>query len=125
MLWGNVSHHNKKLASNAALHNNDRSPLVSLPPKKELMMKKSIALLCFALCTGAGSAAQAGNTNDAFCTQLSNDIAARSALFVKVASAGPELTDKDLALHNISNEIWSLRTRMAYLDCTLAKTFAY
>ena len=105
-----------------------------------LNMKKSIALFCFALCTGAGSAAQAANNGDASCTQLSSDIAARSALFAKVADAAPELTDimpsapaavrqrahdKTLALHNIANEIWSLRTRMAYLDCTQAGTFAY
>jgi hypothetical protein len=103
-------------------------------------MKKSIALFCFALCTGASSAAQAGSNGDAACTQLSNDIAARSALFVKVASAAPELTDiapsapaavhrrghdKTLALHDIANEIWSLRTRMAYLDCAQAAAFAY
>ena len=103
-------------------------------------MKKSIALFCFGLCTGVGSAAQAANNNDAFCTQLSSDIAARSALFAKVADAAPELTDimpsapaavrqrahkKIVALHNIANEIWSLRTRMAYLDCTQAGTFAY
>jgi hypothetical protein len=103
-------------------------------------MKKSIALLCFALCAGVGSAAQAANNGDTFCTQLSSDIAARSALFLKVAGAAPELTDiapsapaavlqrvhaKEVALHNIANEIWSLRTRMAYLDCTQAKTFAY
>jgi hypothetical protein len=104
------------------------------------MMKKSIALLCFALCTGAGSAAQAAPNGDAACTQLSSDIAARSALFVKVADAKPALTDimpaapaaerqgahdKTLALHNIANEIWSLRTRMAYLDCAQAAAFAY
>jgi hypothetical protein len=104
------------------------------------MMKKSIALFCFALCTGIGSAAQAANNGDASCTQLSSDIAARSALFAKVADAAPQLTDimpaaaaavrqrahdKTLALHNIANEIWSLRTRMAYLDCTQAGTFAY
>jgi cysteine synthase len=104
------------------------------------MMKKSIALFCFALCTGVGSAAQAANNGDAFCTQLSSDIAARSALFLKVAGAAPELTDnmpsapaavlqrvhdKEIALHNIANEIWSLRTRMAYFDCTQARTFAY
>jgi len=103
-------------------------------------MKKSIALLCFALCIGAGSAAQAADNSDASCTQLSSDIAARSALFVKVADAAPALTDvmpsapaaarqrshdKTLALHNIANEIWSLRTRMAYLDCAQAGTFAY
>jgi hypothetical protein len=103
-------------------------------------MKKSIALFCFALCTGAGSAAQAANNGDASCTQLSSDIAARSALFAKVAGAAPELTDnmapapasvlqrvhdKEVALHNIANEIWSLRTRMAYFDCTQAKTFSY
>lgn len=103
------------------------------------MMKKSIALLCFALCTGAASAAPAAN-GDISCTQLSSDIAARSALFAKLAGAAPELTaiplsapaavrqgahDKTLALHDIANEIWSLRTRMAYLDCTQARTFAY
>ena len=101
---------------------------------------KSIALLCFALCTGAGSAAQAAPNGDAACTQLSSDIAARSALFVKVADAAPALPDitpsvpaavrqriheKTLALHNIANEIWSLRTRMAYFDCTQAATFVY
>lgn len=103
-------------------------------------MKKSIALLCFALCTGAGSAAQAANNGDASCTQLSSDIAAHSALFVKVANAAPELTDimpsapaavrqrahdKTLALHDIANEIWSLRTRVAYLNCAQAGTFTY
>lgn len=104
------------------------------------MMKKSIALLCFALCAGAGSAAQAATDSDAACTQLSSDIAARSALFAKVAGAAPELTDnmapataavqrpvqdKAVALRDIANEIWSLRTRMAHLDCTQAKAFAY
>jgi len=103
-------------------------------------MKKSIALLCFALCTGAGSAAQAAINGDAFCTQLSSDIAAQSALFAKLAGAAPELMaltpsapaavlqrthDKEMALHAIANEIWSLRTRMAYFGCTQAKTFAY
>jgi hypothetical protein len=103
-------------------------------------MKKSIALLCFALCTGAGSAAHAANTGDAFCTQLSSDIAAQSALFAKVAGAAPEpadLTpsapaavlqrthDKEMALHTIANEVWSLRTRMAYFGCAQARTFAY
>jgi len=103
-------------------------------------MKKSIALFCFALCAGAGSAAQAANNGDAACTQLSSDIAARSVLFVKVADAAPALSDllpsapaavrqriheKTLALHDLANEIWSLRTRMATLDCTQAKTFAY
>jgi hypothetical protein len=103
-------------------------------------MKKSIALLCFALTTGVTSAAQAADNNGAFCTQLSSDIAARSALFLTVARAEPELTDitpsvpaavrqrvhnKEVALHNIANEIWSLRTRMAYLDCTQVRTFAY
>ena len=103
-------------------------------------MKKSIALFCFALCTGAGSAAQAASNGDAACTQLSSDIAARSALFVKVADARPALTgmmpsvpaaahqgahDNFLALHDIANEIWSLRTRMAYLDCTQAGAFVY
>jgi hypothetical protein len=104
------------------------------------MMKKSIALLCFALSTVVGTAAQAANNGDASCTQLSSDIAAQSALFVQVASATPELTDsmpsaaaavlqrvhvKEVALHNIANEIWSMRTRMAYLDCAQAETFAY
>ncbi|MFC5459282.1 hypothetical protein [Massilia niabensis] len=103
-------------------------------------MNKSIALFCFALCTGIGSGAQAANNSDAFCTQLSSDIAAQSALFLKVAGGAPELTDmtpsapaavlqrvhgKDVALHNIANEIWSLRTRMAYFGCTQAKAFAY
>lgn len=103
-------------------------------------MKKSIALFCFALCIGAGSAAQAANSSDASCTQVSSDIAARSALFVKVANAAPELSDimpaapaavrqrahdKTLALHDIANEIWSLRTRLAYLDCAQAGAFAY
>jgi hypothetical protein len=103
-------------------------------------MKKSIALLYFALSTGVGSAAQAANNGDAFCSQLSSDIAARSALFAKVAGAAPELAevtpsapatvlqgvhDKEVALQNIANEIWSLRTQAAYLDCTKAKTFAY
>jgi len=103
-------------------------------------MKKSIALFCFALCAGAGSAAQAAPAGDASCTQLSSDIAARSALFVKVADAAPALTDimpsapaaerqpvhaRTMALHTIANEIWSLRTRMAYLDCSQAATFAY
>jgi len=103
-------------------------------------MKKPIALLCFALFTGAGSVAQAATNGDAFCTQLSSDIAARSALFARVAGAAPELTDlapsapaavlqrvrdKELALHTIANEIWSLRTRMAHLDCTQARAFAY
>ena len=102
------------------------------------MMKKSIALFCFALC--AGSAAQAATSGDAACTQLSSDIAARSALFAKVAGTAPELTDnissapaaalrivqdKEIALRDIANEIWSLRTRMAHLDCTQAKAFAY
>jgi hypothetical protein len=105
-------------------------------------MKKSIALFCFALCAGAGagSAAQAANNSDAFCTQLSSDITARSALFLKVAVAAPDRADstplapaavpqaiqeRELALHNIANEIWSLRTRMAHLNCTQASTFAY
>jgi uncharacterized protein (DUF2252 family) len=103
-------------------------------------MKKSIALLCFALCAGAGSAAQAATNGDVACTQLSSDISARSALFAKVAGAAPELTDnmpsapaaalrpvheKEVALRDIANEIWSLRTRMAHLDCTQAKAFAY
>lgn len=103
-------------------------------------MKKSIALLCFALSTGAASAAQDANNNGAFCTQLSSDIAARSALFLTVARAAPgsnDITppapaavrqrahDKQVALHNIANEVWSLRTRMAYLDCAQARTFAY
>jgi len=103
-------------------------------------MNKSIALFCFALCTGAGTVAQAATSGDAACTQLASDIAARSALFVKVADAQPALSeilpsapaavrqrshDKTLALHNIANEIWSLRTRMAYLDCAQAGAFAY
>ncbi|MGX4641444.1 hypothetical protein [Massilia sp. SYSU DXS3249] len=103
------------------------------------MMKKPIALFCLALCT-FGSTAQAANHGDTFCTQLSSDIAAQSALFLKVAGTGPELTDsmpsapaavlrrvhdKELVLHSIANEIWSLRTRMARHDCTQAKTFAY
>jgi len=103
-------------------------------------MKKSIALLCFALCTGAGSAAQAADNGDAFCAQLSSDIAARSALFVKVAGNAPALGDvapsadaaalqrvhdKEVALQNIANDIWSLRARMAYHDCTQARNFAY
>lgn len=107
-------------------------------------MKKSIALFCFALCTVAGTVAQAatqaGTNGDAACTQLSSDIAARSVLFAKVADAAPELNDsmpsvpaamrqrahdKTLALHNLANEIWSLRTRMAYLDCAQAATFVY
>ena len=104
------------------------------------MMKKSIALLCFALCAGAGSAAQAATNGDASCTQLSSDIAARSALFARVADAAPALTDmlpsapaamrqrahdKEVALRDLANEIWSLRTRMAYLDCSQANTFVY
>lgn len=103
-------------------------------------MKKPIALFCLALCSAAGSAAQAADNNEASCKQLSSDIAAHSALFVKVADAAPALTDtlpsasavvqqgahdKTLALHNIANEIWSLRTRAAYLDCTQARAFAY
>ena len=103
-------------------------------------MKKSIALLCFALCAGAGSAAQAANNGDAFCAQLSSDIAARSALFAKVAGAAPALTDtvpsadaaalqrvrdKEVALNTIANQIWSLRTQMAQFDCKQAKTFTY
>ncbi|MEN3277347.1 MAG: hypothetical protein V7631_3137 [Massilia sp.] len=103
-------------------------------------MKKSIALLCFALSTGVASAAQAADNSGALCTQLSSDIAARSALFLKVAGATPELTEiapsapaavrqgahnREVALHNIANEIWSLRTRMARLDCDQARTFAY
>ena len=103
-------------------------------------MKKLIALFCSSLCIGAGSAAQAAGNGDASCTQLSSDIAARSALFVKVANAAPDLTDimptapaavsqrahdKTLALHDIANEIWSLRTRLAYLDCAQAGAFAY
>jgi hypothetical protein len=104
------------------------------------MMKKLIALLCFALSTGIGSAAQAANNDDALCTQLSSDITAQSTSFLRVAGSAPELADitpsapadvlervhnKEVALHNIANEIWSLRTRMAYLDCAQAKTFAY
>ncbi len=103
-------------------------------------MKKSIALLCLALATGIASAAQAATNVDARCNQLSSDIAARSALFLKVTGAAPALIedssspqpavlqrlhDKEIALHDIANEIWSLRTRMAYLDCTRARTFAY
>ena len=103
-------------------------------------MNKSIAFFCFVLCTGVGAEAQAANNGDAFCTQLASEIKAHSALFVKVAGTAPELTDtmpsapadvlqrvhgKDLALHNIANEIWSLRTRMARLDCIQARTFAY
>lgn len=103
-------------------------------------MKKSIALLCFALSTGVASAAPDTNNSGAFCTQLSSDIAAHSALFLTVASATPELTDitpsapaavrqrahnKEVALHAIANEVWSLRTRMAHLDCAQARTFAY
>lgn len=100
-------------------------------------MKKSIALLGFALSICIGSAAQAADNGAAFCAQLSSDIAAHSALFVKVADAAPELNevapaaalqgvhDKEVALSNISNEIWSLRARMAYLGCAQAKTFAY
>lgn len=103
-------------------------------------MKKSIVLLCFALSTGVASAAQDADDGGAFCTQLSSDIAARSALFLTVADAAPGLTEitssvpavvrqrsheREVALHNIANEIWSLRTRMAYLDCAQARTFAY
>lgn len=103
-------------------------------------MKKSIALLCFALSTGVASTAQAANNSGAFCSQLSSDIAAQGALFLRVARAAPELAeitpsapaavrqrahDKEVALHNIANEIWSLRTRMAYLDCAQARTLAY
>jgi Skp family chaperone for outer membrane proteins len=103
-------------------------------------MKKSIALLCFALSIGAGSAAQAANNGDAVCTQLSSSIAARSALFAKVAGTAPELSastqsataavlqdvhNKEAALQNVANEIWSLRTQMAYFDCAQAKTFTY
>lgn len=103
-------------------------------------MKKSIALLCFALSTGVASAAPDMNDSGAYCTQLSSDIAARSALFLTVARATTESTDitpsspavvpqgaydKQLALHAIANEVWSLRTRMAYLDCAQARTFAY
>lgn len=103
-------------------------------------MKKSLVLLCLALSTGVGAAAQAADNGSASCTQLSSDITARSALFVQVASAAPEATeatsaapadalqrlhDKELSLRDIANEIWSLRTRMAYLDCSRAKTFTY
>ena len=103
-------------------------------------MKKSIALLCFALSAGVASAAQAADNGDAFCTQISSDIAAQSALFSTVASAAPGMTEitpsapaavrqrahnKEVVLQNIANEIWSLRTRIAYLDCAQAKTFAY
>jgi hypothetical protein len=136
MLVGNTLHHHKELAFYAAVHNNSRSP----SRFEEPIMKKSIALLCFALCASAGPTAQAADNDHASCAQLSSDIAARSALFVKVADAAPALTDvmlsapagerqvghdKTLALHNLANEIWSLRTRMAYLDCTQARTFAY
>lgn len=104
------------------------------------MIKKPIAVFCFSLCTCVGSAAQAANNGDTFCTQLSSDIAAQSALFLKVASIAPNLTDsmpstpaavpsqvhdKEIALHNIANEIWLLRTQMTRHDCTQAKTFAY
>lgn len=103
-------------------------------------MKKSIALLCFALSTGVACAAPDTNDSGTFCTQLSSDIAARSALFSTVARATPDLADvapsapaavrqrahnKEVALHAIANEVWSLRTRMAYLDCAQARTFAY
>lgn len=103
-------------------------------------MKKLIALLCFALSTGAACAAQAVHDNDTFCMQLSSDITAQSALFLTVARGTPELTEitqsappalrqrahhTEVALQNIANEIWSLRTRMAYLDCAQARTFAY
>ena len=103
------------------------------------IMKKSIILFAFALSTGVACAAHAEN-NSAACTQLSSDIAARSALFLSAVRAAPEWTeitrstpvavregahDKQVVLNNIANEIWSLRTRMAYLDCTQAKTFAY
>ena len=99
-------------------------------------MKNSIALLCFALCTAAGPAAQAADGGDAFCKQLASDIAVQGALFLKVAAAAPitqsstaavlqGVHDKNLALSSIANEIWSLRTRMAYLDCAQAKAFAY
>ena len=104
-------------------------------------MNKPIAVFCIALCAGVGAEAQAqaADNGGAFCTQLSSEIAAQSALFLKVAGTAPDLTDtmpsapavlqrvhgKDVALHNIANEIWSLRTRMARLDCTQARTFAY
>lgn len=103
-------------------------------------MKKSIAFLFLALSIGAGSAARAENNGDAVCTQLSSSIAARSALFVKVAGTAPASADsaqsanaavlqdvhnKEAALQNVANEIWSLRTQMAYFDCAQAKTFAY
>ena len=103
-------------------------------------MKKSIALLCFALSAGVASAAQAANDSNAFCTQLASDLAARSALFSTVVRTTPRLADigpsapaavrqrahdKEAALQDIANEIWSLRTRMAYLDCAQAKTFVY
>lgn len=103
-------------------------------------MKKFLALLGFALATGMASAAPAGNNGGAICTQLSSDIAAHSALFVTVADAAPGLSEltpsapaaerqrvhnKDVVLHTIANEIWSLRTRMAYLGCAQAKAFAY
>lgn len=103
-------------------------------------MKKSLVLLCLALSTGIGAAAHAADNGGASCTQLSSDITARSALFAQVASAAPEATeatspapadalqrlhDKELSLRDIANEIWSLRTRMAYLDCSRAKAFTY
>jgi hypothetical protein len=105
-----------------------------------LIMKNSIALLCFALSAGVACAAPAAGNSDAFCAQISSDIAAQSALFSTVAGAEPGMTEltpsataavrqrahnKDVALRNIANEIWSLRTRMTYLDCAQAKTFAY
>lgn len=103
-------------------------------------MKKAIALLTLALATGFASAAQTANNVDARCNQLSSDISTRSALFLKVSGAAPASTegaastqsvalqrahDKEIVLHDIAGEIWSLRTRMAYLDCVQAKTFAY
>jgi hypothetical protein len=103
-------------------------------------MKKPIVLLCFALSTGVASAAQAENNSAAFCTQLSSDITAQGALFLTAVRAAPGLTEltpstpaavrqrahnKEVVLNNIANEIWSLRTRMAYLDCAQAGTFAY
>ncbi|KQQ97233.1 hypothetical protein [Massilia sp. Leaf139] len=103
-------------------------------------MKKSIALFCFALSTAPASAAQPAEDSTAFCTQLASDIAARSALFSTVVHTTPGLADigpsapadmrqrahdKEVALHDIAKEIWSLRTRMAYLDCAQARTFTY
>jgi len=102
-------------------------------------VKNLFTLLCFALSTGVASAAPAEGRVDAVCTQLSSDVAAQSALFSKVvaapglfdatpsapAAARQRVQDKEVVLHTIANEIWSLRTRMAYLDCAQAKDFAY